>query len=172
MTNDLLTHYFDTGIYYVTAETVGRESIVSGSTVTHLLRTVLNEVKQMHRFQTLGFVLLPDHFHLLIKPEGRVALESIMQTLANQFENEYAGLMGQPRPSQLWQRAYRARRPTDEADLGRHLDWIHYNPVYHKHAEKPEEWPYSSFSVWHERGLYPEGWGSSLPESIRGKRWG
>jgi putative transposase len=172
MIDDLLDRYFNASVFYITVETVGRESIIIGSVINRLLRTVLTEVKQAHKFQTLGFVLLPDHIHLLIKPDGRVALDAIMQALARQFESEYATLMGQPQPTPVWQRSFLARRPIDQADFGRHLDWIHYNPVYHQQVEKPEAWPYSSYQAWIERGLYGAEWGTSLPESIKGKRWG
>ncbi len=167
-----LSRYFTSPIFYVTVETIGRESIIIGSMITHLLRTVLTDVKQAHHFNTLGFVLLPDHVHLLIYPDTHVTLDAIVQRLASQFEHEYAQLMGQPKAEPIWQRSYPARRMRDEADLARHLDWVHYNPVYHQHVKKPEEWPYSSYQVWLERGLYTAEWGGSLPESIVGKHWG
>lgn len=172
MSAELLTHFFSSSCFYITCETIGRENIISGDPITHLLRTVLNQIKQTHRFQTLGYVLLPDHVHLVIKPNPNVTLDAIIQGLIRQFEREYATLMGQPEVNPIWERSYPARRLQDGADLGRHLDWVHYNPVYHRHVDKPDGWLHSSYQVWCERGLYQAGWGSALPESIKGKRWG
>jgi putative transposase len=49
----------------------------------------------------------------------------------------------------------------DEDDLGRHLDYIHYNPVKHGLAACPRAWPYSSFHRWLKRGDYDPDWGRS-----------
>ena len=57
----------------------------------------------------------------------------------------------------------------DERDLARHTDYIHYNPVKHGHVAAPDEWPWSTFQKYVERGVYDKGWGQSEPASIR--RW-
>ena len=54
----------------------------------------------------------------------------------------------------------------DEADLERHFDYIHYNPVKHGYVTKPEKWRFSSRQYWLEKGLYPEGWGYTEPQTI------
>lgn len=172
MASEILERYYTGSCFYITCETIGRESIIASETITHLLRTVLNQIKQLHHFQTLGYVLLPDHMHLVIKPHPNVTLDAIIQGVIRQFERDYATMLGQPEVQPVWERSYPARRLQDDTDLGRHLDWVHYNPVYHRHVAKPEAWLHSSYQVWIDRGLYQSEWGWTPPESIKGKRWG
>jgi putative transposase len=56
-----------------------------------------------------------------------------------------------------------------DADFGRHVDYIHFNPVRHSLVSHPADWPHSSFARWVARGLYPADWGSSardLPPDV------
>ncbi len=50
----------------------------------------------------------------------------------------------------------------NERDFERHVDYIHYNPVKHKLAQRPRDWPYSSFHRSVRLGLYPIDWGCQL----------
>ena len=45
----------------------------------------------------------------------------------------------------IWQRRYWEHTIRDEDDFGRHLDYIHFNPVKHGHVEYMADWPFSSF---------------------------
>jgi putative transposase len=54
----------------------------------------------------------------------------------------------------------------DEADLSRHRDYIHYNPVKHGLAASPNEWKHSSFERFVKRGLYPDDWGRSPQQQL------
>ena len=67
----------------------------------------------------------------------------------------------------FWQRRYWDHIIRNEDDFGRHLDYIHYNPVKHRYVSKPEEWSNSSYSYWQQRGAYSERWGWSLPDNLR-----
>jgi putative transposase len=62
---------------------------------------------------------------------------------------------------QVWQRRYWEHLIRDEADLARHVEYIHYNPVKHGLAQSPGAWPHSSFSRFVREGLYPPDWGAA-----------
>jgi putative transposase len=55
----------------------------------------------------------------------------------------------------------------DEADLNRHLDTIHYNPVKHGLVERAADWPWSSFHRLVKMGYYEADWGAGLEEKIK-----
>jgi len=68
----------------------------------------------------------------------------------------------QARPSRVkrregtsWQRRFWEHRIRDDADLVRHVEYIHYNPVKHGHAACVGDWPYSSFHAYVRNGVYP-----------------
>ena len=62
------------------------------------------------------------------------------------------------RERSVWQRRYWEHLIRDEADWGRHVDYIHYNPVRHGLAQSPGEWPYSSFHRFVRQGMYEQDW--------------
>ena len=62
----------------------------------------------------------------------------------------------------IWQRRYWEHTIRDDADLERHVDYIHYNPVKHRLAARVGNWPYSSFHRYVVRGILPADWGGDL----------
>ena len=139
--------------------------VYSFSEIT-LLRSTLREVKKLHPFLMLAYVFLPDHFHLLIRPNGPSTFSAIMQSLKSYFTYAYKNEIGINGSMRFWQKRFYDHIIRDEADLRRHLDYIHYNPVRHGFVTKPEDWPHSSFEDWRQRGCYAERWGWILPEAI------
>ena len=63
------------------------------------------------------------------------------------------------RESGLWQRRYWEHAIRDDADLERHIDYIHFNPVKHGLVSRVWDWPYSSFKQYVQRGDLPPDWG-------------
>jgi putative transposase len=62
----------------------------------------------------------------------------------------------------LWQRRYWEHVIRDDADLERHVDYIHLNPVKHGYVSRVSDWPYSSFHRYVARGILPPDWGGDL----------
>lgn len=163
--------YFVPDCLYVTCVTFGRQTLLSGEPVMHLVRSVLGALKRRQPFQMLGYVFLPDHLHLLVKPADNAPFDRIMHGFFNGFEHDYLQMMGLPSGAQMWQRAYRQSKVDDVGEFAARLDYIHYNPVAHGLAARPEEWLHSSYGVWVERNVYKLGWGWQMPEGLIGKRW-
>ena len=38
------------------------------------------------------------------------------------------------------------------------MDYIHYNPVKHKHVQQVSDWPHSTFHHYVEIVVYPKDW--------------
>lgn len=64
----------------------------------------------------------------------------------------------------IWQRRYWEHTIRDDADLERHVDYIHFNPVKHGYVTRVPEWPHSSFHRYVERGLLAPNWGGDVAE--------
>jgi len=111
---------------------------------------------------------MPNHLHLLIKPKGQETLSTIMHSLKPNFTKAYKAHFGLTHSLSAWQRSFYDHVIRNEKDLYRHMDYVHYNPVKHGYVNRPEDWPYSSYRSWVERGVYPEQWGWSEPSSFQG----
>jgi hypothetical protein len=62
----------------------------------------------------------------------------------------------------IWQRRYWEHAIRDDADLSRHVDYIHFNPVKHGLVARVCDWPHSSFHRYVARGLLPADWGGGV----------
>ena len=86
------------------------------------------------------FVLMPDHFHLLITPT--VALERAVQFIKGGFSFRAKKELGSN--LEIWQRGFSDHRIRDAEDLDLHTHYIHLNPVKKHLCESPFAYPYSS----------------------------
>jgi len=66
----------------------------------------------------------------------------------------------------LWQRRYWEHAIRNDADLERHVDYIHFNPVKHGHVSRVCDWAHSSFHRYVERGILPLDWGGDVGEAV------
>ncbi len=164
-------YYVPGAIVFITQVVDGRQPIFQHPEFVELLLTTLRHVKKHHPFFMLGYVFLPDHFHLLIRPTAESNFSKIMHSLKRNFTKQYKESIGISGPMRFWQKGFWDHVIRDELDFQRHLDYVHYNPVRHQLVQKPERWQYSSYRYWQARNLYPEGWGWSQPASIEGNDW-
>ena len=67
----------------------------------------------------------------------------------------------------IWQRRFWEHTIRDEADLNRHRDYIHYNPVKHGLMRCVVELPWSSLHRYVRPGYYAQGWGEAVREDVR-----
>src|SRR5882724_11454486 len=58
----------------------------------------------------------------------------------------------------VWQRRYWEHAIRDDADLARHVEYIHFNPVKHGHVSRVSDWPHSTFHRYVAKGVLPQDW--------------
>jgi len=128
-------------VYFVTTTTKGRRELFSTEESVRFILDILEELRNGGAAKIYAFVIMPDHLHLILKPE-KESLSKIMQKikgkssrLINQMENTIGN---------LWQKEYYERAIRDEKDLTEKYNYIIYNPVKSGLSKSPEEYPYSS----------------------------
>ena len=159
-------YYIANSIVFITQLVQDRQPIFSNDDHVVLLRSTLRRVKTIHPFQMLGFVFLPDHFHLLLRPTGDSNFSQIMHSLKRNFTKNYKQANDVSKGMKFWQKRFYDHVIRSESDFRRHLDYIHFNPVKHKLVARPEEWPHTSYLAWKNRGAYPEQWGWNTPQTV------
>jgi putative transposase len=91
------------------------------------------------------FVLMPDHFHLLLSPLK--ALERAVQLIKGGFSFRAKKELGSN--AEIWHRGFSDHRIRDWEDFEKHVHYIHLNPVKRRLCENPEEYKFSSaFPGW------------------------
>lgn len=158
--------HFHAGIVFVTLNGVRGEKVFGRVETANLLRSVLREVRQELSFHMHAWVILPDHSHLLLHPNGESQSHEIVRRVRQRYTKDYAQLMGNPAEMVVWEQRFGLEAVASEEEFARRMDTIHYDPMQHRLVSRPEEWNQSSYAAWVERGLYKLGWGWSQPERL------
>jgi putative transposase len=157
------------GIFFFTVVLADRSSALLTEEVDSF-RKVYRTVQQRCPFETIAVCILPDHIHALWRlPEDDPDFSTRWNLIKSGFSR---GIDDRPRsPSKIlkrekgvWQRRFWEHAIRDDADLERHIDYIHFNPVKHGKVTRVLDWPHSSFHRFVERGLLPSDWGGDLKE--------
>ncbi|MEM7531488.1 MAG: transposase [Chloroflexota bacterium] len=160
-------YFIPKSIVFITQVVKYREYIFQNDDCIWLLREVLRNVKVLHPFNMLGYVFLPDHFHIMFRPTGKSHFDKIMGSLKTNFTKQYKDLIGISGSMRFWQPRFRDHIIRDDSDFEKHLNHIHYNPIKHGLVTHPKDWLHSSFLHWKQMGAYPDYWGWSLLDSIK-----
>jgi putative transposase len=132
------------------------------------LRRAYRTIHERRPFETIAICILPDQIHALwALPEDDPDFSTRWNLIKSGFSR---GLEARPRSQSktsrrekgIWQRRYWEHAIRDDADLERHVDYIHFNPVKHGHVARVADWPHTSFHRFVERGLLPADWGGDL----------
>jgi putative transposase len=162
--------------YFFTVVAYRRQPILCNETVRNALRTAIETVRTSRPFVINAWVLLPDHLHCMwTLPDDdadfstRWMIIKRAVSLACREDFRRADLMTasklKHRESTIWQRRFWEHQIRNEDDFARHVDYIHFNPVKHGHAQRAEDWPYSTFHRYVRDGVYAHDWAGAMNEA-------
>jgi len=102
-----------------------------------------------------AFVLMPDHFHVLLTPSQKTTLEKAVQLI----KGGSARIIGIERQLRfpVWQRGFSDHRIRDAADYAGHVRYIQENPVRKHLVMIPGEYRWSSTSGKYALDPFPQG---------------
>jgi putative transposase len=128
------------GCYFITASTFQKRQLLQSDRMADLFLNVLFKYRQQRKFLLHEFVIMPDHFHLLITPTE--SLERALQLIKGGFSyraKKELGFIGE-----VWQPSYHDRRVRDLEEYLGFRKYIHMNPLRKKMVSTPAEYRYSS----------------------------
>jgi putative transposase len=156
------------GVFFFTVALADRSSDLLVRRADRL-REVYSSVHRSRPFETIAICILPDHIHAIWRlPEGDADFPLRWSLIKSGFSHGLSSAHNRSaskiarREKGLWQRRYWEHMIRDEADLGRHIDYIHFNPVKHGLVPRARDWPHSSFHRFVERGDLPLDWGGDM----------
>jgi putative transposase len=126
--------------YFITASTFQKRNILQSDRMATLFVNVLRPYRQQEKYLLHEFVVMPDHFHLLITPVQ--ALERSMQLIKGGFS--YRAKKELDFAHEIWQHSYYDRRVRDLEEYFSFREYIRRNPVKRGLGQSPEQYPYSS----------------------------
>jgi putative transposase len=110
--------------YFVTAGTADKRPLLQSERSANLLIAVLYH--HQGKYLLHQFVIMPDHFHLLITP-ATITLERSLQLIKGGFSFRFKKEIGGS--GEIWQNSFYDRRVRDATEYGRFCNYIHQNPV-------------------------------------------
>ena len=165
-------HYYGLNhLHFITASTYRRARLFDSDRFrSHYVQT-LGELRQQQDFHLLGWVLMPDHFHLLLWPCAETNPSQIVQSLKERTAKyllshlrqnanhpwcaRMLGKLALPetvhRPSthRVWQRRFYDLNVWSEKKHLEKLDYMHANPVKRGLVSSADQWPWSSFRFYY-----------------------
>lgn len=136
----------------VTSETWGRRSLFSVDRWAELFIKTLFQYRG-DAYLLHEFVLMPDHFHLLITPQ--ITLERALQFVKGGFSFRAKRELGSG--MEVWEKGFQDHRIRDIEDYLIHVRYIHENPVRKNLCESPNAYAWSSARARYEVDEVPQG---------------
>lgn len=134
-----LVRYQQSGqTHFVTFSCYRRAPLLVDPDVCHDFLESLERVRGERGFRVYGYVLMPEHVHLLLSEPEHGLLGAALQAVK-------IGTAIRRSQGRLWQRRYYDRNVSNYEEFVEKLRYIHRNPVKRGLCTQPDEWPWSSF---------------------------
>lgn len=161
-----LRRYYEKGhTYFVTCVTYERIPILVGN--ENELWRAFDFIKNQMSFELKAWVIIPNHFHLIIRPIEH-NLSEIMKGIKLKFAGAYRSINGL-KCGRVWQNRFWDHIIRDQRDMNSHIDYIHYNPVKHGLVKSPFDYKSTSIQKYMEEGYYQADWGTREHVDIQGE---
>ena len=158
MPNPLRRYYGAGYLHFITTSCCQRMPLLAASQHRDLLLQVLEQVRRRYRFVVVGYVVMPEHVHLLFTEPERgnpsLVLAALKQNFAHRLLRELRAKPGTRIDSlwstpfavgHVWQPRFYDFVVFTEKKRVEKLRYMHRNPVQRGLVLKPEDWLWSSF---------------------------
>ncbi len=100
----------------------------------------LETLRVRHEFYVFGYVLMPEHVHLLVSEPKRYKLATTINVLKTEVAKQVKG-----QRKKFWQRRSHDFNVLTHKKHVEKLRYMHRNPVKRGLVTEPQEWAWSSF---------------------------
>ena len=145
---------FGSDTYFVTATTWGKRPLFQTDRMARLFIETLYHYRRQGRFSVHEFVVMRDHFHLIMTPT-QISLEKAIQFIKGGFSYRVKRKLGLN--CEIWERGYIDHHIRDANDYSRHVEYTRLNPLKARMALTIGEYLYSSAHPGFELDPCPQG---------------
>jgi REP-associated tyrosine transposase len=128
--------------FFVTSKTIEGKALLQSDRMAALFIDVLRSYVLAKKFRVHDFVVMPNHFHLLITIDGEMSIEKALQLIKGNFSYRAKKELGFQR--EIWQKGFSEVRILDRRNFLSHRSYIESNPVKAGLADLPEQYLYGS----------------------------
>jgi putative transposase len=131
-------------VYHVINRANGRVRIFHNPADYQDFEYLLEEVCETYEMRILAYVIMPNHWHMLLYPKRDGDLSEALQWLGTTHARRHHAHKGTIGGGHLYQGRYKSFLIEEDRHLLTVLKYIERNPVRAKLCKKPEEWRWSS----------------------------
>ncbi len=147
-------------LHFITFTCYQRRQLLGSVRARSLAVKILAEVRARYGFRVLGYVIMPEHVHVLISEQAAVSPAKIIQVFKQRVSRRLRGKKHARRGQltlrfaeeaglrRFWQRRYYDFNVYSEKKLREKLDYMHMNPVAERLVTHPRDWPWSSWTFY------------------------
>lgn len=128
--------------FFVTSSIAGKRNLLQSDRSAGLFIRVLYDYREQRKFRLHEFVVMPDHFHVLLTVESNSSVERTMQFIKGGFAFRAGRELGFRAP--VWQKGFSEVRIADAEAFQQVRDYIRNNPVARYLASNAEQFLHSS----------------------------
>jgi putative transposase len=138
MTKGLVRYQQAGCFHFVTFSCYHRFPYLGTASARGLFERSLESMRKRYGFVVCGYVVMPEHVHLLVSEPKTALLSKAIQALK-------LSVSVQSRQRPFWQTRYYDFNVHNQEKRVQKLRYMHRNPVKRGLAGKPEQWQWSSF---------------------------
>jgi putative transposase len=154
--------YGQKDLHFLTFCCYHRRPYLQTAHAKNLFLKVLAQVRRQFQFSLVGYVLMPDHVHLLLSEPAKGTVSKVLQVLKQRVSRSMRGRKRRGSQRQLllnfgetrspdrrfWQRRFYDFNVWSHAKKKEKLQYMHANPVRERLVPHPKDWLWRSFSFY------------------------
>ena len=153
-----LQRYYGAGyLHFITTSCYRRRPLLATARNRDLFLKILEETRRRYEFVVVGYVVMPEHVHLLISESEKANPSVVMQVLKQRFaravlrtrraRERTQGCLwdGRLEERHIWQRRFYDFVVWSGDKRVEKLRYMHRNPVERRLVLEPDQWAWSSF---------------------------
>jgi putative transposase len=129
-------------LHFITFSCYGRAPLLGTAHARDTFLSALERVRRWYRFYVVGYVVMPEHVHMLISEPESASLALALQMTKQMVSRALRSARG---TGLFWQPRYYDFNVWSERKRVEKLRYLHRNPVRRGLVKEPEEWAWSSF---------------------------
>jgi putative transposase len=127
-------------LHFITFSCYRRQPFFDTAHARRTFEHSLEQTRRSYRFDVIGYVVMPEHIHLLVSEPERATLSRAIQALKQSVSQKLNGHHGR-----FWQTRYYDFNVGTPQKRVEKLKYIYRNPVHRGLVERSEDWPWSSY---------------------------
>ncbi len=154
-------------LHFLTFSCYRRLPLLGSAPARNVFVQVLDKVREEYGFKLVGYVVMPEHVHLLISEPARGTPSTVMKMLKQRVsrrlkhqpsrrtstaQSSFSLLQSDDRLPQFWQRRFYDFNVWSRKKKIEKLAYMHANPLQRGLVENPQDWPWSSYAFYQGRG--------------------